>query len=115
MANLSRWKRRIPKWEGNADDPAPFALEFKRMSVDERAAMRIALAEVKAGGVTIGDVLALAVRGPIGDLSFDDEPFKGGIKELVDGLATRDPLAYHTLTTEIFATIAEVNGFSAGE
>lgn len=114
MANLSKWKRRIPKWEGNADDPAPFAIEVKRLSVAERAALALAIAETRTEGKSIGSILATVVRGPIGDLSFDGEPFKGGIAELVDGLLTSDPMAYGSLVEELIRTIGEVNGIDAG-
>lgn len=115
MANLSRWKRRIPKWEGNADDPSPFAIEVKRLSVDERAAFHARLVALTDGGTdTMGAALASVVRGPIGDLAFDGVPFTGGIAELVDALLLADPVAYRSLVAELIASVSEINGVDAG-
>ena len=121
MATFSKWKRRIPKWEGNELDPEPFAVEVKRLTIDERATFRERLAAIRdAVGPppeTPGTVLASYVRGPFGAVVFEDGPFVGGIAELVDGMQRTDAVAYHALVGEFVRLIGDVNaiGGSAGE
>ena len=121
MATFSKWKRRTPKWEGNELDPEPFAVEVKRLTIDERAAYRERFAAIRdAVGPppeTIGAVLACYVRGPLGTLAFEGVPFVGGIAELVDGMQKSDAVAYHALVGELVRLIGDVNaiGGSAGE
>ena len=43
MATLTRWKRYVPKWLGNAESPQPFAVEVKRATFGERRAFIEAL------------------------------------------------------------------------
>jgi hypothetical protein len=111
MANLTRWKRRIPKWEGNDEQAEPFAVEVKRLTVDERATMleRINAVRAKESVETFGLVFGDYVRGPIGVLTFDGAPAPATIAELVDGLRPVDPIAYRTLIDCLTDLVIEVN------
>ena len=110
MANFSKWKTCIPRWEGNELDPDPFKVEVKRLSVDERAAFD---AELKAldgnPDDSIGKLLGRYMRGPFGNLSFEGVPFTGDLPALVDGMFTADPVGYTTLTACLMKLLVEVN------
>jgi hypothetical protein len=118
MANLTRWKRRIPKWEGNELEAEPFAVECKRLTVDERAAMRERIGAIhkRESVETFGAVLGDYIRGPLGVLTIDGAPAPDTIPALVDSLATVDPIAYRALIDCLVDLVVEVNspGGAAG-
>lgn len=109
MANLTRWKKLVPKWEGNDLDPDPFRVEVRRLSIAEREEFRERLANATESGESMGTILGSYVRGPIGELSFDGEPFKGGIPELVDGMVAADPVAYQSLIKCLLGLVVATN------
>lgn len=73
MATLTRWRKIVPKWLGNAESPAPFAVEVKRQTWGERRDFLATLQNDAASEDEKIAMLASCIRGPLGDLVIDGE------------------------------------------
>lgn len=73
MATLTRWRKYVPRWLGNAESADPFAVEVKRATWGERRAFIEALRDDKADEAARVEMFSALLRGPMGDLVIDGE------------------------------------------
>ena len=73
MATLTRWRKYVPKWLGNAESPEPFAVEVKRATWGERRAFLEVLQDDKASDEARVAMFLPLLRGPLGSLVIDGE------------------------------------------
>lgn len=73
MATLTRWRKYVPRWLGNAESPEPFAVEVKRATWGERRAFLEVLQDDKASDEALVAMFLPLLRGPLGSLVIDGE------------------------------------------
>jgi len=105
VAKLTRWRKYVPRWLGNAESAEPFAVEVKRATWGERKAFLEAVQDDKATDEAKAAMFLPLVRGPIGELLIDGQRV-GTIEQLVQ-IALEETADEGNLFAELVEAILE--------